>query len=123
MILQEKSLNGVVILSVNYDELIQTLREISVEIKNKIRSVLKIYLFGSFARGNYTPDSDLDILVVLEKCDLPFVERRDLFVDFFKGVPFDLNIFVYTKDEINEMIAQKNLFIEEVLKEAVEISK
>jgi hypothetical protein len=34
-----------------------------------------------------------------------------------------LSIFAYTEDEIGEMIAQKNLFITEVLKEAVEISK
>jgi predicted nucleotidyltransferase len=123
MILQEKSLNGVVILSVNYDELIQTLKEISARIKDKFDFVLKIYLFGSFAKGKYTPESDLDILIVLSRCDLPFIERRDLFVDFFKEIPFDLNIFAYTEDEIGEMIAQKNLFITEVLEEAVEISK
>jgi predicted nucleotidyltransferase len=112
-----------VILSVNYDELIQTLKEISARIKDKFDFVLKIYLFGSFAKGNYTPESDLDILIVLSRCDLPFIERRDLFVDFFKEIPFDLNIFAYTEDEIGEMIAQKNLFITEVLEETVEISK
>ena len=30
-----------------------------------------IYLFGSHARGDATSDSDLDLLVVVEKSDLP----------------------------------------------------
>lgn len=33
----------------------------------KNQPVLKAWLFGSFARGEQTPDSDVDILVVLDK--------------------------------------------------------
>ena len=32
----------------------------------KTQPVLKAWLFGSFARGEETPDSDVDILVVLD---------------------------------------------------------
>ncbi len=121
MILQRKFSDGLVILSVNYDELMKKLKEISAEIKNKLPSVQKIFLFGSFAKGNYTPESDVDILVILDKCETPFIERRDIFIDFFDDVPFDLNIFAYTSDEIQKMIEQGNLFIRNVLSEAIEI--
>ena len=33
----------------------------------KYQPVLKAWLFGSFARGEQTPESDVDILVVLDK--------------------------------------------------------
>ena len=34
-----------------------------------------IYLFGSHARGDANPDSDLDLLVVVENSDLPRHQR------------------------------------------------
>ncbi|MBR5638691.1 MAG: nucleotidyltransferase domain-containing protein [Muribaculaceae bacterium] len=33
----------------------------------KTQPVLKAWLFGSFARGEETPESDVDILIVLDK--------------------------------------------------------
>ncbi len=33
----------------------------------KTQPVLKAWLFGSFSRGEQTPDSDIDILVVLDE--------------------------------------------------------
>lgn len=33
----------------------------------KTQPVLKAWLFGSFARGEETPDSDIDVLIVLDK--------------------------------------------------------
>ncbi|MBI5299754.1 MAG: nucleotidyltransferase domain-containing protein, partial [Deltaproteobacteria bacterium] len=32
--------------------------------------ILEIWLFGSYARGNYKPDSDIDILIVSKKRNL-----------------------------------------------------
>ena len=33
----------------------------------KTQPVLKVWLFGSFARGEETPDSDVDLIVVLDQ--------------------------------------------------------
>jgi predicted nucleotidyltransferase len=33
------------------------------------RRLVEVYLFGSKARGDFTPDSDLDLLIVLEADD------------------------------------------------------
>ena len=43
-------------------EMLETIREYF-----KTQPVLKAWLFGSFARGEETEDSDLDILVVFDK--------------------------------------------------------
>jgi len=47
-----------------------TIRELLLELKSELGSIYKeqlkgVYLFGSYARGEADPDSDLDVLVVL----------------------------------------------------------
>jgi predicted nucleotidyltransferase len=51
-------------------EIIRTVRDAAVRLMNPER----IILFGSAARDQPAPDSDLDILIVLET-DLPFAKR------------------------------------------------
>ena len=41
----------------------------------------KIILFGSFARGNYRNDSDIDIMVIFDKIEGSFLEKE---VDLYK---------------------------------------
>lgn len=61
-----------------------------------------IILFGSHARGEATPDSDLDILVIKES-DL----RRDLRAaeidNLFAKRMFPMDIVVYTPDEVRRL--------------------
>lgn len=53
----------------------EKLNRLLPEIEKKIRDlfgekVLKIILFGSYARGDYDPESDVDIFVLLKDNDL-----------------------------------------------------
>jgi len=59
---------------------------------------LEAYLFGSFARGNNHPHSDVDLIIVAET-DRPFIERYLDFTDLFDLAP-DLDLLIYTKAEI-----------------------
>ena len=74
----------------------------------------KIYLFGSYANGVPNENSDLDILIEVEKSDLPKV-RRNLKVrssiNKNKLLHFPKDIFIYTTQEINEWKHLKNSFI------------
>ena len=121
MILQKKYLDSVKITSVNYDELIGALKRISGKIREQYSFVAKIFLFGSFYKRNFTPESDLDILIIVKHTDIPFLERRDLFLDFFKDIPFDLNILVYSEKETKKMLKEGNLFIENIMKESINL--
>ena len=116
-----KYLDSVKILSVDYNTLLKSIGEACTGIREKFKHIKKILLFGSFLKQNYTPESDVDILIVVEHDDTPFMERRDLFSDFFKDIPFDINILVYTEDELNNMLNKGNLFIKGVLSEAREL--
>jgi predicted nucleotidyltransferase len=40
-----------------------------------------VYLYGSYARGDFTEDSDIDVLLVLKGDVKPGAEITDLFID------------------------------------------
>ena len=50
----------------------------------KTQPVLKAWLFGSYARGEETPESDVDILFTHVSALQPFHSRRDVYG--FEGV-------------------------------------
>jgi len=119
--LREKSLDSVKIISIEYDLLINKLKEIAGNIKKNIPGVEKILLFGSFAKGNYTPSSDLDILIIVKDIDSSFLCRSEKFIKFFREIPLDVNMLVYTDEEIERLSESNNMFIREVLSYAKEL--
>ena len=119
--LQTKLFDSVKISSINHDQLIDALKRISRQIKLDNQSVKRIFLFGSFQKGNYTPGSDIDILITLYGTSIRFLERRDQFIDYFESIPLDVNLIVYTESEIQKMIKDQNLFILNVMNEAREL--
>ena len=114
-------MDSVKILSVDYDALIKSIAKSCARIKEEHGHVPKILLFGSFLKRNYTPESDVDIMIIVKHDDTPFMARKDLFSGYFEDIPFDTNIIVYTKDELNSMFNNGNLFIKSVLSEAREL--
>lgn len=58
----------------------------------------KVILFGSYARGNPGPDSDIDILVIEDTVQSRFKEmvrlRRTL-----RGIPIPIDVLVISKEE------------------------
>ena len=116
-----KSSDGVTIKSVQYDALLHALTCAAKRIKEAYPTVARVLLFGSFVKGNYTPESDVDVVIIVKQIDEPFIKRGDAFMKFFTHVPFDLNIMVYTEAEIEKMLGAENLFIQTVLTEAQEL--
>jgi len=113
--LRRKLLDGVEILSVDINKIKKDLKEIVLKIKRNHPEVVKIILFGSFAKNNYTPYSDIDIAIVVKKTSKNFVLRQDEFIDYFKHLDFDVNILVYTQDEIEKLKKEDNKFVKEIL--------
>lgn len=71
------------------------------EIKTKIVNAVypeKILLFGSYARGDATKDSDLDLVVIWDTNLNP--HQRNLFLSrLFPKRDFSLDIFAFTKKD------------------------
>lgn len=85
----------------------------------RIRTVgdpLKIILFGSRARGDARPDSDLDILII-EDSDLPRHRRSAAYRRALIGLFPSKDIVVWTPDEIAQWATVPNAFITTALSE------
>ncbi len=73
----------------------------------------RVILFGSYAYGRPTPDSDVDLLVVLES-PLPFLERQALVSEVLYPRPFPVDLLVLTPAELAERLAGGNRFFAEI---------
>ncbi len=76
----------------------------------------KIVLFGSRARGDYLPDSDLDILIV-ENSNAPRIKRSLRYRRALRGLFPAKDIVVWTPNEIAEWQNVPNAFITTILRE------
>jgi len=61
----------------------------------------RIILFGSHARGDAHPDSDLDLLIEMET-DLSFYERMRRVDEVFESRSWPMDLLVYTPAEVQE---------------------
>ncbi|MGQ9616061.1 MAG: nucleotidyltransferase domain-containing protein [Spirochaetota bacterium] len=114
--LQKLSLDGVEISTVNKPILMKELKNIANRIRQEHTEVKDIILFGSFSREDFTPSSDIDIAIIIDKSKKNFISRSDDFIDYFLNLPFDINLIAYTTGEVDKMVKEKNTFISEVLK-------
>ncbi len=78
--------------------------------------VLKVGYFGSYARGDWGPGSDLDLLVIVDHATEPF-ERRGARWDS-TDLPVPAELLVYTTDEW-ERLPQRGRFYSTVMREAI----
>jgi len=75
----------------------------------------KIILFGSYAYGNPTPDSDVDLLIVMETRARP-IDRYVTASNVLYPREFPVDIVVKTPREIQAEFKKKsNFFMREVL--------
>lgn len=75
----------------------------------------KIILFGSYAYGKPTENSDVDLLIIKETNKRPidrWVEVKKILRDISALLP--ISPFVYTQKEIKERQAIKDFFIKEI---------
>lgn len=75
-----------------------------------------IVLFGSRARGDARPDSDLDLLII-ENSDLPRYKRSVRYLRALVGLFPAKDVVVWTPEEVQEWSEVPNAFITMALKE------
>ena len=62
----------------------------------------RIIAFGSYARGEQKPDSDLDLIVEMES-DQPFYKRGLGIAALFRDRRWAMDLLVYTPEEFQEL--------------------
>lgn len=75
----------------------------------------RIILFGSYASGKPTEDSDLDLMVI-KASELPRPQRTVQVRKMLYGAMIPIDLIVFTPDEIAEFEESKFSFVYEVLK-------
>ncbi|MEW5817168.1 MAG: nucleotidyltransferase domain-containing protein [Spirochaetota bacterium] len=88
------------------------------------KHIEEIYLFGSRSRNDWRPDSDYDILIVLEKKDRKLI---DSFYDVVMDILFDtgrlISLKIFTTSEFNRFKSIPSRFIENVMKEGINLGQ
>ncbi len=74
----------------------------------------KIILFGSYAYGKPTPDSDVDLLIIMET-DLPTSQRYIAVSRLLDPRPFPVDILVKKPDEVDSALKKGDFFLNEIL--------
>ncbi|WP_376788591.1 DUF6932 family protein [Thermoflexus sp.] len=74
------------------------------EVIEPASEVQEVWLFGSYARGEEGPGSDIDLLVIVREAPEPFFERAMRYTPLRSGLP--LEIFVYTEEEARDLSQQ-----------------
>ena len=77
----------------------------------------KIYLFGSYAHGKPTPDSDMDLLVLMDT-PLSNVEQATQIRQAIT-MPFATDLLVRTPDQLDERLAMGDSFFHEVVTKGI----
>jgi len=102
------------------DEILKILKEFKREVSRILGDkVVDVILFGSYARGNYTPESDIDVLIIV-KNKLSIDEENEiskLCLKFLSRYGFVISAITYPKDYLD----LGSSFIKEVRKEGVRI--
>jgi predicted nucleotidyltransferase len=76
---------------------------------------LKIVLFGSYAYGNPTEDSDVDLMVVMPK-DPSGIRNRDKAIAIDSAIPatFPLDLLVRNPEDIAWRLEEGDCFLQDV---------
>jgi len=88
------------------------------DVLNALRSYepSRIYLFGSWARGEQDELSDID-LVVIKRTPEPFFERLRQVAHLLPEHVGRVDVLVYTPEEFQRMLAEGNAFAEMISEE------
>ncbi len=76
----------------------------------------KVILFGSYAYGKPTVDSDVDFLIVMESGERP-AQRAIRIERNLLDVPFPMDILVRTPSEIAERLRLEDYFMREIFRQ------
>lgn len=100
-------------------ELLEVLKKISERLKKEYNAQ-KVILYGSYARGEETEDSDIDLLMIAPTNERRFERIVKVYrlLDDFSYMP--ISPIVYTPEEV-EQRKNNDAFIQTIFEEGIEL--
>jgi hypothetical protein len=97
----------------------EELRRAAEALVRRRPEIERVLLFGSLATGRAAPGSDADLLIIVGSSDRSFLDRIPLYTP--EGCSVGVDVFPYTREEIEHMLASGNPFVRQALSEGVEL--
>ncbi len=100
-------------------EIYERLKKISERLKKEYKAE-KVILYGSYARGEVTEDSDIDLFIIAPTNERFFDRMASvskIIRDLRNGLP--ISPIVLTPDEFNHKLQIEDAFIQTILEEGV----
>ena len=117
--MHDKSWSGAEVRFLDYDEVLHDLRQAVAEAKRAHPEIIKVMLFGSLAQGNWTADSDTDLMVVVKRTFPDVLGSRVPYPIYCRSIPTDS--LVYSEDEFRDMCHDPESFLSRNLPTAIEL--
>ena len=115
--MQKKSSPFVKIEYLDKPAIMKAIGHLVKELSQNCPEIERISLFGSFARDEAVPGSDVDILIVLTDSNVPFKDRMTKYMP--SSFPVGVEVFPYTRSEIETMLSQGNFFLKSAERDSI----
>ncbi len=110
-----RSSGGVKVFSLDRAAIEAALARLVADVYGADPRVAAVVLFGSFARGDAVPGSDVDLLIVLAADERRFMDRiPDFLPDSF---PIGVDVLPWTLAELEDRVAEGDRFAMTILRD------
>lgn len=97
-------LNSPVLKWIDAETVLQAVQAWSEHVFAQHPEVVRIGLFGSYARGDWGVGSDIDLVIIVRDTSVPFIERARYFDT--SDLPLSTDLLVYTEAEWQKMLRE-----------------
>jgi predicted nucleotidyltransferase len=85
-------------------------------------NIKEVYLFGSRCRGDWRPDSDYDILIVVDRKDRDLISKLyDAVMDILLDTGRLISLKIFIVSEFNRLKSIPTPFMNNVIKEGIKL--
>lgn len=119
--MQKKSSPFVKVKFLDKPGIMKAAKLLAQELSQKHPEIERVSLFGSFARDEAVPGSDVDILIVLTDSDVPFKDRIAKYMP--SSFPVGVEVFPYTRSEMETMLGQGDFFLKSAQRDSILLFK
>lgn len=100
--IQKKSYGSVKVFWLDKELVKKRIHKAAKKASSENPGVEEVILFGSLAEDRATAFSDADILIIVKESTKRFIDRPLDFIKYFQHIGIEVDLFVYTRKEIEQ---------------------